>query len=154
MNGSASTDDELVRVGQPLPVISSARPLDGRKVEIVWKDGASEIVDLAPALMGRRIYLPLRTDDALFRTLRVNEDGNAIEWANGTELSALWIERLAPASLDNADFRAAMDELHLSLDGMAAALGVSRRLIAGYRKDKPVPRHIALATRYLVEHRR
>jgi hypothetical protein len=35
---------------------------------------------------------------------------------------------------------------------MAAALEISRRLVADYRKDKPIPRHIALATRYLIEH--
>ena len=44
-----------------------------------------------------------------------------------------------------------MDRLHLTLDGMAARLGVARRLVADYRKDKPIPKHIALATRYLLE---
>jgi hypothetical protein len=33
-------------------------------------------------------------------------------------------------------------------------LGVSRRLIADYRKNKPIPRLVALATRYLLERRR
>jgi len=46
-----------------------------------------------------------------------------------------------------------MDELGNSLDGMAAALQISRRLVADYRKDKPIPRHIAFATRYMLEHR-
>ncbi|MFB9952628.1 hypothetical protein ACFFP0_27600 [Rhizobium puerariae] len=41
----------------------------------------------------------------------------------------------------------------MSLEGMASALEISRRLVADYRKDKPIPRHVALATRYLVEHR-
>jgi len=40
----------------------------------------------------------------------------------------------------------------MSLDGMAIALDISRRQVASYRKDKPIPRHIALAARYLVEH--
>ncbi|GAC1045900.1 hypothetical protein [Rhizobium sp. No.120] len=31
------------------------------------------------------------------------------------------------------------------------ALDISRRLVADYRKDKPIPRHIAFATRYLVD---
>jgi hypothetical protein len=47
-----------------------------------------------------------------------------------------------------------MDELTLSLDGMAAQLGIARRLVADYRKDKPIPKSIALAVRYLVEHQR
>lgn len=151
MNGSDLTTDEIVTAGEPLPVIRSAAPLPQRKVRIVWKDGKSEVIDLTPALVSRRIYIPLRNDEVLFRTLRVNEDGNAIEWADGSELSALWIERLAPAHFDNAEFRASMEHLNLSLDGMAAALQISRRLVADYRKDKPIPRHIALATKYLVE---
>jgi hypothetical protein len=68
-------------------------------------------------------------------------------------LSAAWIEELIDDPLDNAQFREAMNKLHLSLDGMAARLGVARRLIADYRTDKPIPKHIALATRYLLQQR-
>jgi hypothetical protein len=143
---------EIVRGGSPLPRIVEARALDGRKLEITWSDGTRKVVDLAPALASRRIYMPLRADDALFRTLRVSEYGDAIEWNNDLDFSAVWIDALAPADFGNADFRDAMDALELSLDGMAAALEVSRRQIADYRKDKPIPRHIALATRYLLEH--
>ena len=92
-----------------------------------------QVIDIAPALASRRVFLRLRTDDELFRTLRVNEDGNAIEWEDGAELTAIWLERLAPSSLENTEFRAAMEELGYSLDGMAARLGLSRRLIAEIR---------------------
>jgi hypothetical protein len=143
---------EIVRSGSPLPRIAKARALDGRKVEITWSGGTKKVVDLMPALASRRIYLPLRSDDLLFRTLRVSEYGDAIEWDNDLGLSAIWIDSMVPADFENADFRNAMDTLELSLEGMAAALEVSRRQIADYRKDKPIPRHIALATRYLVEH--
>jgi hypothetical protein len=112
------------------------------------------VVDVAPAFANLRIFKRLRTDDELFRRLAVNEDGNALEWPDGAELSAVWIERLAAATLDNAQFREAMDEMKMSLEGMAAHLGVSRRLIADYRKDKPIPKAVALATRYLLERRR
>ena len=111
----------------------------------------SVLRDLAPALANHRLFVRLRDDDALFRTIRVNEDGNGVEWDDGSELSAEWIERLTPTFMANADFRAAMDELHMSLEGMAATLGTSRRLIADYRKDKPIPSHIGLAVRYLLQ---
>lgn len=152
MNGNASMDNDIIAVGTPLPRIASVEALDGRKISVKWRSGKTQVVDLAPVIASKRLFIQLRTDDALFKTLHVNEDGNAIEWADGSELSAVWIEQLAPVVFDNAEFRSAMDELHMSLDGMAAALEVSRRLIADYRKDKPIPRHIALATRYLVEH--
>ena len=142
-------DDEA-----PLPRIESAAALDARKILVAWRGGGREIVDVAPALSSKRIFIQLRTDDALFRTLRVNEDGNAVEWADGAELSAIWIERLAPSTIGNEEFRLAMDELGFSLDGMAARLGLSRRLIADYRKDKPIPQTVGLAVRYLIDQQR
>jgi len=58
---------------------------------------------IAPVLASRHVYDPLREDDALFATMRVNEDGNALEFNGGLEISAMWIERLAdtaPAGTD------------------------------------------------------
>jgi hypothetical protein len=128
--------------------------LAGRSVAVTWASGDEQVIDISAALASRRIFMRLRTDDALFATLRVNEDGNAIEWDDGAELSAIWLERLAPSTLRNQEFREAMDILGFSLDGMAARLHLSRRLIADYRKDKPIPETVSLAVRYLVEQQR
>ena len=38
---------------------------------------------------------------------------------------------------------------NLSLDAAAGQLGISRRLVAYYAKNRPVPRYIALACKYL-----
>lgn len=156
MSGTASIDadaDDFISVGSPLPQISWAKPLDGRQVHVHFTSGEEKIVDLAPALASRRIFIPLRTDDALFRRLTVSAFGDALEWPGpDLEFSAEWLEALPPAGFTNQDFRDAMDRLGLSLDGMAAALEISRRLVADYRKAKPIPRHIALATRYLLDH--
>lgn len=146
--------DELISVGQPLPRIDRAEVLDDRKVRIYWRSGKQQVVDLAPVLFSRRIFIPLRDDDALFRALRVEEDGIALEWPGGIDLSATWLAKLPPLEFDNDSFREAMDELGMSLEGMAAALEISRRQVADYRKSKPIPRTIAYATRYLVEVRR
>jgi hypothetical protein len=142
--------EKLVGKGQPLPRIAAASPLDGRRAQIQWQDGRQVQVDLAPAFTSLRIFRRVRDDDALFGTLTVDEYGDALVWEDGAELSAVWIEELAAATLGNAEFREAMDTLHLTLDGMAARLGIARRLVADYRKDKPIPKHIALATRYLL----
>lgn len=144
---------ELVGTGIPLPRIVSVRPLDGRVLRIGWKSGESQDVDVEPALLSHRAYVRLRTDDDLFRSAHLDEFGDAVVWNDGSELAATWIHELsAPSDLTNDEFRQAMDGLQLSLDGMATRLGVARRLIADYRKDRPIPRSIALATRYLVEH--
>ena len=53
---------------------------------------------------------------------------------------------VARASMSPEEFCGLMDELNASLDTMAALLGIARRNVAGYRKDKPIPRSVALAT--------
>ena len=143
--------DELFSVGETLPRLLSAEPLEARKVRLVFKTGEERVVDLAPVLLSRRVVLPLRSDDQAFRAMQVNDYGTAIEWPGDLDLSAAWLARLPSITFDNHDFRRAMDDLGMTLDGMAAALQISRRQVADYRKSKPVPRSIALATRYLLE---
>lgn len=159
MNGSVSIppvisgdDEDIVFAGELLPRLAAVRVLEGRKLHVVFEDGREKTVDLAPALESRRFYIPLRDDDALFRSFRLSAYRDAIEWQNGLDFSALWLEKLPPIEFDNSDFRKAMEDLGMTLDGMAAALEISRRQVADYRKNKPIPRHIGLATRYLVEH--
>lgn len=151
MNGNASIDDEIISVGPPLPRIATAEPIDERRVRITWRNGGSVTVDLAPVLHSRRLFIPLRRDDALFGTMRVNEDGNALEWEGGIGLSALWVERLPPIGMSNTEFRDLMSKMGATLDSMASALEISRRQVADYRDEKRIPNHIALATRYLAE---
>lgn len=151
MPGMTSMDDDIVSVGAPLPRIAAVQALGGRQVRVTWRNGKSVNVDLAPVLLSRRIFIPLRDDDDLFLTVRVNEDGNAIEWDGGIELTALWIESLPPIGMDNDEFRSIMSRLDYSLDGMASALDISRRQVANYRGSEPIPNHIAYAARYLLE---
>ena len=146
------TEIELVGTGVPLPRIQDFSIGGGRIVNVRWQSGEQHIVDLTPALVSHRAFVRLRSDDALFRTAAMDEFGDAIVWDDGSELSASWIYDLAePDILSNDEFRSAMDTLHMSLDGMAVRLGVARRLIAEYRKDRPIPRTVSLATRHLVD---
>jgi len=137
MNGNVSIleadDDEIISAGAPLPRLASVMPLDGRKLRVQFEDGREKTVDLASALESRRFY-------------------NSIEWNDDLDFAAVWLEALPEAEFSNEEFRAAMDRMGMTLDGMAEALEVSSRLIADYRKDKHIPRHISLATRYLIEH--
>ncbi|KAA9354268.1 DUF2442 domain-containing protein [Ochrobactrum quorumnocens] len=153
MSGTASIpENEFVSAGKALPRIVSAAPVGGRMVRVKFDNGIEKTVDLAPALESRRFYIPLRDDEALFRSFEVSEYGDALQWGSDLDFSAVWLEALPAVDFGNDDFCNAMDQLGMTLDGMAAALEVSRRLVADYRKDKPIPRYIALATRYLVEH--
>jgi hypothetical protein len=155
MNGKDSMEsDAFVDVGGALPRIIRAEPVEAMRVRIEWNDGREETIDLAPAILSHRHFVPLRSDPEAFAAFRLRDRGDALVWPGGQELSAVWIERLAPTVLGNDDFRRAMDELSLSLDGMASRLGIARRLVADYRKDKPIPQAIALATQYLLERQR
>lgn len=155
MNGQNSTDDdEFVEVGGPLPRIRRALPMEDMKIRIEWDDGREEVIDVKPAIMSHRAYVTLRTNPQLFASFKVRDRGDSLVWPDGQELSAEWIQELAPTALDNDEFRQAMADLKLSLDGMAARLGIARRLVADYRKDKPIPQAIALATKYLVDRQR
>lgn len=151
MSGTASMVDEIVSVGRPLPRLAAATIVDGTQVRVTWRDGNSITVDLDPVLHSHRHFIPLRKNEELFQTLRVNEEGTALEWDNAIELSAMWIATLPAVSMENYEFRMIMDDLAMSLDGMASALAVSRRMIAAYRGTKPIPTTIALASRYLFE---
>jgi hypothetical protein len=113
--------DTIISAGSPLPRIARATARDQRKVEIVWADGRQEVVDLMPALASRRIYKPLRENDALFATLRVSEYGDAIEWDGDLDFSAVWIDRLTPVEFGNAEFRDAMDALRPCRRGLGPA---------------------------------
>lgn len=150
----AMARSQLTGSGRDLPRIAAAIPLDFRWVRVVWQAGHTQDIDLAPALLSHRDFVRLRLDDALFQTLDVDEYGDALVWDDGAELSALWIDELSLTSLSNADFRNAMDILQMSLEGMAVRLGISRTLIAEYRKNRPLPPYVALATSYLVERQR
>ncbi|TPW26355.1 DUF2442 domain-containing protein [Martelella alba] len=153
MRGTASTrDDDIIAVGKRLPRLERVEPREGRKLFVRFDDGTEKIVDLAPALESRRFYKPLRDDDALFRSFRISEYRNAIEWNDELDFSAMWLEALPPAEFSNADFCRAMKELGQTQEGMASALELSRRQVAYYAKDRPIPRHVSFAVRYLLEH--
>lgn len=151
MSGAASMTDEIVSVGAPLPRLAAATIIDGNRVRVTWRNGNSVTVDLDPVLKSHRHFIPLRDNEELFQTLRVNEDGTALEWDGDIELTAVWIASLPPIGMENSEFRQIMDRLHMSLDGMASMLMVSRRMIAEYRGTKPIPNSIALASRYLFD---
>lgn len=153
MRGTAKTEEgDFVEVGGAMPVIRRAEHVGGYIVRVEWHDGREEEIDLGPAILSHRAFVSLRNDPSTFSKFIVRDRGDSLVWPGGQELSADWVQELAPRALDNEEFRNAMTQLHLSLDGMAARLGIARRLVADYRKDRPIPTTVALATRYLLEH--
>lgn len=69
--------------------VTSARALDGFKVEVCFDDGRQGIADLLEALHGP-MFEPLKDPD-VFRALRVDEELRTIVWPNGADLAPEYI---------------------------------------------------------------
>lgn len=122
-----------------------------RTVRVEWADGRTELLDLRPLLANNRSFVALRTDDQLFATVSVSSEKTGIEWSDASRVSSSALQRLPRTQMDAHEFRAIMDDLRLSVEGLSALLGLSKRVIADYRAGAPIPKPLALAMRYLEE---
>jgi hypothetical protein len=96
---------ERIESSIPMPVIGRVRPVDAenRVIEVIWADGnrrgTTDVVDLSSLIDTHQFYRPLRNDPALFDTIHVVENGEAVAWADDAiDMSAESIERLAAAA--------------------------------------------------------
>ncbi|MBB5753242.1 hypothetical protein [Prosthecomicrobium pneumaticum] len=146
---------DRIAAGVPMPRIGAVRAVAPLSVDVEWsagpRAGRRETVSLAPDLHAYRIYRPLRFDPALFASVHLVDEGAAIAWGSddAIDMPATSVERLAAEAMSNEEFAAFLSRNRLSLDAAAAELGISRRLVAYYAKDRPVPRHIALACAHI-----
>jgi hypothetical protein len=150
------SETDLIAVGDPLPRLAAVEPANGpTSVSVTWASGSragrTEIIDLAPLIYTFRVLKPLRENPALFASVHLGEWGASIVWGDDPdlEIGADALEELAEETMTNIDFASFMKRHRLSLDAAAAWLGVSRRLIAYYAKERQIPRPIALACKYL-----
>jgi hypothetical protein len=150
-----STTD-IITVGDPLPRLASVEPANGpTTISVVWASGAragqTDLIDLAPMIYTFKAFRPLRDDPALFRTVRLGEWGASIVWEGNEDLDigVDALEELAEETMTNLDFVAFMKRNKLTLEATAVHLGISRRLVAYYSKEREIPRYIALACHYI-----
>ena len=151
MNG-----DEILTVGQPLPKLASVTRADGSfTVTVTWAAGArlgrSDKVDLAPVIFTYKTFRPLRDGSIPFDAVQLGPWGGSIRWEGDDDLDigAETIEDLAAAAMTNAEFSDFLRRNGLTLDAAAAQLGIARRRVAYFAKDRDIPRYIALACRQL-----
>lgn len=82
--------------------IRGVEPLDGFRVRLSLSDGSKRELDLEPYLNGP-VFEPLRTDPALFRAVRVDEELGTIVWPNGADIDPdVLIHGRTPAALEGA----------------------------------------------------
>jgi hypothetical protein len=145
-----SADTDVITVGEPMPRIAAMRHAHDHTLTVTWADGSregiTEDVDLTPVIMQYRVFQPLRGDIGLFASVQLGEDGDSLIWDKGhIDMAATTVERLAAESMTNAQFREFLERHGLTLDAAGAVLGISRRQVAYYAKDRPIPRLVTLA---------
>ena len=69
--------------------VTSAKPLEGYRVEVSFDDGRKGIADLTEAL--ERPMLESLKEPDVFRRLRVDKELQTIVWPNGTDLAPEYI---------------------------------------------------------------
>jgi len=140
---------------KPLPrivaVSAGERP---NTLRIRWDRGGESLVDVSGLIETFRAYAPLQQSAELFRQVHVGEYGTDIVWSDELDMPADTLWRLAQeqsgATMTAEAFRNWRERKAYTLDEAAAALGISRRMVAYYdHGDKPIPRVVALATRAL-----
>lgn len=127
--------------------IERVKALRPTLLELNWSTGESARVFLH-SLLANRAFKGLRDPD-VFAQARVGDWGHSVTWPDGTQLGAdrLWLDTLS--ALGKPETRAFLEwriRNALSLSGAAAALGMSRRMIAYYSNgERSIPEHVLLA---------
>ncbi len=132
-------------------IINVSTTATPNSLRISWKNGGESIIDVSELIDTFRVYAPLRQSPDLFNQVRVGEYGADIVWSDEIDMSADSLWRLAQEqsgkTISASAFRKWRENKSYTLDDAAAALGISRRMVAYYdHGEKPIPRIVALAT--------
>jgi hypothetical protein len=66
--------------------ITTARVLDGYRIELTFSDGVRGVVDLTNRILGRGgVFEPLK-DAAFFRQVHLDESLGTLVWPNGADI--------------------------------------------------------------------
>ncbi|MCJ2012580.1 hypothetical protein [Methylobacterium sp. J-076] len=152
----SETDTDIVTIGRPLPKLAGVAPGPRRFTVVArWAEGGragrTDLVDLAPVIFTFKVFRPLRDGTVPFADLRLGDWGASVVWPGHDDLDigAETIEDMAEAAMTNADFSVFLKRNNLTLDAAAAHLGIARRLVAYYAKEREIPRFVALACKEL-----
>jgi hypothetical protein len=115
-------------------VVSVAAGEKPMTLRIRWDKGDESLVDVSGMIEAFRLYEPLRHSPELFRQARVGEHGTDIVWSDEIDMAADTLWRLAQeqagVTLSPDAFKHWRERHAFTLDSAAAALGISRRMVA------------------------
>lgn len=118
-------------------------------LDLVWDDNHAARVELSAIIAGHQGLKPIKPAKA-FAQAKLSRDRWSVEWQDGIDFGATQLRRWAAEqsgdSMPPADFRAWVTAHGMTLDEAAAALGLSRRMVAYYLSgEKQIPRTVMLA---------
>lgn len=129
------------------PELQAVTALEPYMLRTIWSTGETLDVDVSGALRSSSILEPI-LDPTIFSTVHMGEWGGSVEWFDcefGADNVYAWAKEQA-GQVSHEMFGDWMLRNGLSLPTAAAALGLSRRMIAYYKTaKKPIPRHVWLA---------
>lgn len=129
------------------PELQAVTALEPYRLRTVWNTGETLDVDVSGALRSSPLLEPI-LDPAVFSTAHIGDWGGCVEWFDsefGADNVYAWAKEQA-GLVSHEMFGDWMRRNALSLTTAAAALGLSRRMIAYYKTaEKPIPRHVWLA---------
>lgn len=77
------------------PKLSSAKYIDGYKIEVSFSDGKSGVIDLEGELWGE-VFEPLK-DLEIFRAFKIDTELKTIVWPTGADLAPEYLYQQAAA---------------------------------------------------------
>jgi len=131
---------------QPIVDVSVAGDM---VLQVVWKDGTRYRVDLSTLIRESQVLAPLRAKD-MFDQVSVGLGGYSLDWPGDLELGSdqvfRWGAEQAGDFMPSAEFVTWRGGMGLTQEKAAAALGLSKRMIAYYESgEKPIPKTVRLA---------
>ena len=130
------------------PSVTAAKAIGPATLELTFGTGETLSVGVAPLVRRFRAYAPL-SRPRTFAKARVGAWGHAVLWPGGIDIDAGRLYEMARTQSGEwgpERFDRWMSENGLSLSTAAAALGMTRRMVAHYRTgSRPIPRVVALA---------
>lgn len=136
---------------EKLPRIAAVTAAEGLCLALRFDNGWATQVDLSAFVADFPVLAPL-TDPTVFARAAVEEWGSGVTWDNEGPLSVAATTLYGLAAEQSGDdarrFDAWMLRHGLSASRAAAALGMTRRSIIGYRTgSRPIPKVVTLACR-------
>ena len=77
------------------PRIESVRALEAFVLEVRWRGGRQDRIDVGPFLRKFRVFAPLLSDPALFSRVQPGEYNADIMWTEELDMSSDTLQRLA-----------------------------------------------------------